>query len=99
MIDVSRLALGDRCPHCRECRVYAVDLERNLWLCVPNAMPVPWLREHMLEHAADEFDNAEDKARSAAFSQLLARGELRMIPMMNVPILVTQHIDGAAHGR
>jgi len=52
VIDVSRLYLNDRCPGCSERRVYAVDLDRNLWLCVPNAMPIPWRRDQVREHDA-----------------------------------------------
>lgn len=57
MIDVSRFKLGDACPRCIGRRVYVVDEERNLWCCVPNAIPKPWLREQVLEHEAAEADD------------------------------------------
>lgn len=52
MIDVSKFARGDRCPRHHNRRIYAVDLDKNLWLCIPSAMPVPWQREHTIEHDA-----------------------------------------------
>lgn len=52
MIDVSRFHAGQPCPRCPGRRVYAVDIGADRWCCVPNAMPVPWLREHILEHDA-----------------------------------------------
>jgi hypothetical protein len=55
MIDVARLRLADTCPRCIDRRVYAVDEDRNLWLCIANAMPVPWRRDQVREHDAAEF--------------------------------------------
>lgn len=54
-IDVSRFTLGDPCPRCTGRRVYAVEQDKNLWLCVPNAMPVPWQHDQIQEHDAAEF--------------------------------------------
>lgn len=55
MLDVSRFKLGDPCPRCAGRRVYAVDQDKNLWLCIANAMPVPWRRDQVTEHDATEL--------------------------------------------
>ena len=61
MIDVSRFHVGERCPRCRERRVYAVDEDRNLWLCIANAMPAPWRRDQLTTHdAAEVADDVND---------------------------------------
>ena len=56
MIDVAKFHVADRCPRCIDRRVLAVDLDRNLWLCAPNAMPIPWRHDHVIEHDAAEFE-------------------------------------------
>lgn len=66
MIDVSVFVTGDRCPRCIDRRVFAVDLDRNLWLCIPSAIPKPWLREQLTEHMADDIDGASQEERDAA---------------------------------
>jgi hypothetical protein len=54
IIDVSKFHLGDRCPRCLGRRVYVVDQDRNLWCCVPNAVPKPWRSDQVIEHDAAE---------------------------------------------
>jgi hypothetical protein len=60
MIDVSKLKPTDRCPQCVNRRIYAVDEDRNLWLCIANAMPVPWRRDQLITHDA-EFLNQDQQ--------------------------------------
>ncbi len=55
VLDVSRFRVGDRCPRHVDRRVYAVDETRNLWCCVPSAMPIPWRHDQVIEHDAAEF--------------------------------------------
>lgn len=55
MLDVSRMRLGSACPRCTGRRVYALDENKNLWLCIANAMPVPWRHDQVKEHDAAEF--------------------------------------------
>lgn len=57
VIDVSRFKLGEACPRCIGRRVYVVDDDANLWCCIPNDVPIPWLREQVLEHEAAEADD------------------------------------------
>lgn len=57
MIDVAKFRVSDRCPRCDNRRVLAVDLDRNLWLCAPSAMPIPWRHDQVLEHEAAEEPN------------------------------------------
>lgn len=87
MIDVSTFLLGDRCPRCVQRRVYAIDPERNLWMCVPNAMPVA-MKEHVIEHDAAEWDHVPADARH--------RYAEEMTMMMKNS---TQHPRGAGYGR
>jgi len=54
MLDVSKLHAGQRCPRCVDRRVYAVDQDKNLWLCIASAMPVPWRRDQVTEHDATQ---------------------------------------------
>jgi hypothetical protein len=69
MIDVSRFKLGDACPRCSGHRVYAVDQDKNLWLCIANAMPVPWRKDQLQEHDATEYVDTEDFDRGNATTQ------------------------------
>lgn len=55
MLDVSRMPLNSACPRCTGRRVYALDENKNLWLCIANAMPVPWRHDQVKEHDAAEF--------------------------------------------
>jgi len=55
MLDVARMRLGQPCPRCSGRRVYAVDQDKNLWLCIANAMPVPWRHDQVTAHDAAEF--------------------------------------------
>jgi hypothetical protein len=55
MRDVSRMPIGSACPRCVARRIYAVDENKNLWLCIANAMPVPWRHDQVTEHDAAEF--------------------------------------------
>lgn len=55
MKDVSRFRVGDPCPRCDNRRVLAVDVARDLWMCCPSAMPVPWRRDQVTEHDALEY--------------------------------------------
>ncbi len=63
IVDVAKFHTGDRCPRCLERRVYAVDLERNLWCCVANAIPKPWRKDQVLEHDAAEFSTQDHQVR------------------------------------
>lgn len=71
ILDVSTFTIGDRCPRCIERRVFAVDTNLDLWLCIPNAMPVPWLRDHMTEHVANELDNTPQADRERYANQMM----------------------------
>lgn len=55
MIDVSRFRTGDRCPRCINRRVYQIDEDRNMWLCIDNARPVPSKRDQLTTHDAELF--------------------------------------------
>lgn len=70
MIDVSRFVVGDRCPRCRNRRVYAIEIERDQWMCVPSAMPFA-LREHAIEHNADELDGASQGERESYVKHMM----------------------------
>jgi len=61
VIDVSRFRLGDACPRCAGRRVYAVEQDKNLWLCVANAIPKPWRRDQVIEHDAAEFNQDQEQ--------------------------------------
>lgn len=56
VIDVSKFRCGEACPRHWNRRIYAVDQDKNLWLCVPSAMPVPWRRDQVIEHDAAEYN-------------------------------------------
>ena len=60
VLDVSRMRLNEPCRRCAGRRVYAVDENKNLWLCIANAMPVPWRRDQLIEHDAAEFQETQD---------------------------------------
>lgn len=70
MIDVSRFRIGDACPRCVDRRVYAVEQDRDLWLCIANAMPIPWRRDQVTEH--DARDETSTPSEAAAVMRAIA---------------------------
>lgn len=52
MIDVSTLV--GPCPRCRDRRVWRVSVPTDEWSCIPNAMPFPYERGHVIDHDATE---------------------------------------------
>jgi hypothetical protein len=72
MIDVSRFTVGERCPRCVGRRVYAVNVDKDLWLCVPNAMPFAWHRDQTIEHEVEEWAEFPLAQRQRNAEQLAA---------------------------
>jgi len=77
VIDVSAFKIGDRCPSCTERRVYAVDIRRDLWRCVPNAVVRPWKLEQIIEHDAKDSLDPDEQRRLAAWEQVIQTGQVK----------------------
>jgi hypothetical protein len=76
VIDVSTLAHGDPCPRCAARRVYAVDVSRDRWACLPYAVPFHGhprfpVVEHDATQPADDMESAIALMNAAKTRMLL----------------------------
>ena len=70
MIDVSRLR--GACPRCIGRRVWRISEPTNEWSCIPNGMPFPYERGHVIDH--DATSSCDDPAGAI---ELMRAAQLR----------------------